>query len=184
MTQRSHTCHHLNIPTPQALSGLAQIRAMLSTAAAPSAGNTTALFGFDASTCLAALREDIQQHVTGERRCGPGGHFRGLLQGCMHYLLTLIASRTFPPPGPLISQLETSGPGGPRGLSFAVGVNDTVQLRLLRPLVLEGDGMAGSKPRLERATAMVTEALQAAQAAAAGGEGGGEQERESAIAGL
>ena len=53
-------------PWQQAVSGLADMRARLGTAAAPSAGNSTERFGFDATTCFDALQDHIRSRVIGE----------------------------------------------------------------------------------------------------------------------
>ena len=53
-------------PWQQAVSGLADMRARLGTAAAPSAGNSTERFGFDATTCFDALQDHIRSRVVGE----------------------------------------------------------------------------------------------------------------------
>ncbi len=58
-------------PWAKALSGLRQAAVLLRTAAAPSAGNSTAMFGFDAQTCYDALLGFIRKDVTGGHTSGP-----------------------------------------------------------------------------------------------------------------
>jgi len=53
-------------PWQRAVSGLTDMRVRLGTIAAPSAGNSTSRFGFDAKSCYDALQDHVRSRVLGE----------------------------------------------------------------------------------------------------------------------